>query len=264
MWPVELRPVPDVKDQDLRRVCGLTWAGWLNVFLQFTGFRLRRVVESDGTISAWQIRWSPIWRTGWSLPTRTPLPPGHSTGPNSVFAVSAERGVVTVRVTDPASALYCDFVVDRSFELRSDIHCRSLSFGPKPRRRWFRPKPLTLTLAGYLLTVDSGLHVPAWGRVQSHRPPTLWQRLRAVFRRPFVTTTIDETPGISRAAFGPCTVVMRVSEPVAAGDLVAIDENGDARPARRAYRTGSVGTFLTGAPSGGTASVRIGDEEDAE
>lgn len=251
-----------MKDQDLRRVWGLTWAGWLNVLLQFTCFRLRRIVESDGTISAWQLRWSPIWRTGWSLPTRTPAPPGHSTGPDGVFTVSAERGVVTVRVTDPAVALHCNCVVDRSFELRSDLHCRSLTFGPEPRRRWFRSKPLTLTLAGHLLTVDSGLHVPAWGRVRSHRPPTLWQRLRAVFRHPLVTTKIDETPGISRAAFGPCTLVMRVSEPVVAGDLVAIDENGDARTARRAYRTGAVGTFLTSAPVGGNATVRIdGDDE---
>jgi hypothetical protein len=65
-----------VKDAQLRRFLGLTWAGWLNVALQFTGFRLVRWVETDGDrigeITRWQLRWAPIWRMGWSLPSLGP------------------------------------------------------------------------------------------------------------------------------------------------------------------------------------------------
>ena len=58
-----------MKDSDLRRFLGLTWAGWLNfLVLQWIGLRLVRVVELDDTITCWRIRWMPIWRIGWSLP----------------------------------------------------------------------------------------------------------------------------------------------------------------------------------------------------
>jgi hypothetical protein len=65
-----------VKDAQLRRFLGLTWAGWLNGVLQFTGFRLVRWVETDGDrigeITRWRLRWAPIWRMGWSLPSLGP------------------------------------------------------------------------------------------------------------------------------------------------------------------------------------------------
>lgn len=59
-----------MKDQDMRRVFGLTWAGWINcLLLQWLCLRLQREVEDDGTISGWAVCWAPIWRVGWSLPT---------------------------------------------------------------------------------------------------------------------------------------------------------------------------------------------------
>ncbi len=89
-----------MKDGDLRRVLGLTWAGWLNVFLQSTGFRLWRVVESDGSISAWCLRWSPIWRNGWSLPTGNPRPPGY---PGAPAPVARTAGGGRILVDDSAT-----------------------------------------------------------------------------------------------------------------------------------------------------------------
>ena len=66
----------------MRRVWGLTWAGWLNcLLLQWLCLRLSRLVEADDTITGWSLRWAPIWRIGWSLPSRTPLPAGYLGGP---------------------------------------------------------------------------------------------------------------------------------------------------------------------------------------
>lgn len=64
----------------MRRFLGLTWCGWLNfVILQWTGFRLQRVVEGDDAeIIGWRIAWHPPWRHGWTLPRfrkPRPLPP---------------------------------------------------------------------------------------------------------------------------------------------------------------------------------------------
>ncbi len=67
-----------MRDTDMRRVCGLTWHGWLNcLVLQWLCLRLIRVVESDDTISGARIVWGPIWRLGWSFPQRNSLPPGY-------------------------------------------------------------------------------------------------------------------------------------------------------------------------------------------
>lgn len=64
-----------MKDSEMRRFLGLTWMGWINVFLQFTGFRLVRHVETDGpvppigTVSKKEIRFVGLpWRWGWTLP----------------------------------------------------------------------------------------------------------------------------------------------------------------------------------------------------
>lgn len=59
-----------MRDADMRRVFGLTWAGWLNcLLLQWLCLRLQRDVEDNGVISCWALIWAPIWKYGWSLPT---------------------------------------------------------------------------------------------------------------------------------------------------------------------------------------------------
>jgi hypothetical protein len=64
-----------VKDRDLRRFLGLTWAGWLNcLLLQWLCLRIVRHVEDDGEITRWCLIYGPIWRVGWSLPRRQAPP----------------------------------------------------------------------------------------------------------------------------------------------------------------------------------------------
>lgn len=62
-----------MKDYEMRRVFCLTWAGWLNVLLQFSGFRLVRHVGTDardfGEITKWEFRFvGAPWKYGWSIP----------------------------------------------------------------------------------------------------------------------------------------------------------------------------------------------------
>lgn len=253
-----------MKDADLRRFLGLTWAGWLNcLILQWTGFRLHRVVESDGTISAWQLRWLPIWRDGWSLPTRSPERPGYLGQPSDVFVVSAEPGgVVTLRVTDYDAVRNLDLVVDRSFDLRSDLHCRSLTFGPEPKRGFWRrlfrrPAPsLVLTLAGHLLEVTGSMSCPPWGQIRDRRPLTWrqhlgrWCRARRDRRQVARLRPLHVIPAVHHVR-----VRLPVAEDVADGDLVTIDDRGAVR--RGTYRPAAVGVFVTGAPAGGIATVEI-------
>lgn len=60
-----------MKDHEMRRLLGLTWCGWLNfLLLQWLCLRLVRVVDDDDdTVTGYQIRWMPIWKIGFSLPT---------------------------------------------------------------------------------------------------------------------------------------------------------------------------------------------------
>ncbi len=135
-----------MKDADLRRFLGLTWAGWLYcLLLQWLGLRLCREVEDDDTISAWALRWAPIWQMGWAvLPT---------------------------------------------FRRRVWKHAHD----SRPRA-----------------------HVPRPGRI-----------------------------------------LLRVSEPVAPGDLVAVGEDGQARRATPVVRRAIDGEFVTSAQAGGVATVSL-------
>lgn len=174
-----------MRDQEMRRVLGLTWIGWCNVVLQFLCIRIYRVVEQDGGVSKIGLRWSPIWRDGWSLPTLSPRRPGYlgDADPNFILETRGKRLVVTHWVL----GFHGSPLITRSIELGCDLECYNLDFADPPMqscwRRWLRlDNAIVLTTAGHRVTVQNHMYVPPHARIQD-RYPTRRERFARWIRR---------------------------------------------------------------------------------